>query len=445
MATETTPARVLILGAGVFGLSTAYALAKRPTFADSEITIVAPELEDDGATATGTGTCLPASIDSNRIIRADYVDPLYADLAREARSLWRTEEWGSRGRYHEVGFLITCSDVNILKAMAKARTPGDESHIRELWNEGDVADAMRAGPAVARGTGEGGYVNLQSGWADAASCMADLKTRVRATRRVNLVAASASSLLTGAGGTQVCGARLDDGRSIEADLTILATGAWTASLVNLDGLASCTAQVIAYFDISDDEARLLSDIPVHMNFSTGCFVFPPNKKAGGGWEIKAARHTYGYSNPTKCPPPLGAEGGEYQVSLPSSATSIPESDSLLLCSFLGEALPLLKGRTRPSRTRLCHYSDTVAGDFLVGYYPGFSQTLFLATGDSGHAFKMLPVIGEKVTDVLGREGSYERWAQAWAIPESPPRGQVWCEDGSRGGTKGLTLADALSR
>jgi sarcosine oxidase/L-pipecolate oxidase len=39
------------------------------------------------------------------------------------------------------------------------------------------------------------------------------------------------------------------------------------------------------------------------------------------------------------------------------------------------------------------------GDFLVDYVPHLSG-LFLATGDSGHAFKVFPIIGDKIADAI---------------------------------------------
>ncbi len=45
-------------------------------------------------------------------------------------------------------------------------------------------------------------------------------------------------------------------------------------------------------------------------------------------------------------------------------------------------------------TRLCWYTDSLDNNFLVDYVPGYGDSLLVASGGSGHAFKFLPVIGK---------------------------------------------------
>lgn len=471
--------------------------------------------------------------------------------------------------YHENGLLLTAntggtgeaymrkSFSNIQKQQRQrsgsgaARTSASASDATPaaLLNESEISKAMRTtDPSAARGTGNIGYVNGESGWADAEACMRELEARVRGCGRVEMLRGEVVKLVTSPpsgngeptkvhGGSQarssqirsrVTGALLRDGTSITAELTILATGAWTPSLLDLRGRASVTAQSMAYFDVSEPAAALLKDIPVHLNIGTGCFLFPPNRKRARsntarkteansasksedanseGYEIKVARHAFGYSNPTTIPAPLGSSeaanppsqsvsqsasqsastrtSGTITVSLPvPSSTPIPTSDIALLTTFLRHALPVLGDVGIPSRTRLCHYLDTISGEYIIDYHPDF-EGLFVATGGSGHAFKMLPVLGGKVVDVMevggsrgvretegtvgiegtqGTEGTTlegensggrsttrepskatKAWAKKWAWPARQEEDQVWCDDGSRAGVKGLSLADVRRR
>lgn len=92
---SSSPSSIQIVGSGVFGLSTAYALAQRPAYAKAQITVVdrSPFPSPDGS-----------SIDASRIIRADYKDPAYASLAAAAQEEWRKQgkdELGGEGRYTE--------------------------------------------------------------------------------------------------------------------------------------------------------------------------------------------------------------------------------------------------------------------------------------------------------------------------------------------------------
>lgn len=149
--TFSPPTSVLILGSGVFGLSTAEALSRRAEFAHATITVVdrgsggadEGEDEDDKDGARHFPARDAASIDSSRIIRADYADPAYAALADEAQAYWRGtkkrsfggggddddndddsgEDYiGGGGRYTESG-LVVVADA------AKPVTDGEASPI----------------------------------------------------------------------------------------------------------------------------------------------------------------------------------------------------------------------------------------------------------------------------------------------------------------------------
>ena len=69
-STDQKEQSILILGAGCFGLSTAYFLASRGY---SSITV----LEKDN----GVPSRFSAANDLNKVIRAEYADPFYTELA----------------------------------------------------------------------------------------------------------------------------------------------------------------------------------------------------------------------------------------------------------------------------------------------------------------------------------------------------------------------------
>lgn len=84
---------------------------------------------------------------------------------------------------------------------------------------------------------------------------------------------SSSSYTTSS--TEVLGIVLEDGRELRAQTTILATGAWSGRLVNLDGVMEAQAVGIAYVQLTLDEYAQYKDIACHTNFAPGINMFTP--------------------------------------------------------------------------------------------------------------------------------------------------------------------------
>ncbi|KAI9825624.1 MAG: hypothetical protein M1832_000968 [Thelocarpon impressellum] len=432
------PASILIVGAGVFGLSTALALTRRPRYAHTNITLL------DRATFPAPDA---SSVDSSRIIRADYSDPAYAALAAEAQTLWRTDEWGGEGRYSESGLLLTAENggeryvrrsfENVRRLQADEVDEG--RNVRELRSAEEIAQAAGTGGG---GSGSWGYLNPRSGWADATASMQHVYDRLVATQRVRFVAGEAMRLLRSEDGATL-GVEVRDAPSLQAEQTVLATGAWTPALLDLRGRATATAQTVAYVDLSAAEARTLADIPVLLNLSSGHFITPPHPRL---LHLKVARHAYGYANPRSFPHPERSGGGEHLTAStpplappPPGPQGLPPSAVTSLRQALSDMVPSLASRPF-SHTRLCWYTDTPAGDFLVCPHPSI-PSLLLATGGSGHGFKFLPVLGDKILDRL--EGLLlPDLARRWAWPDRGVDG-VSTEDGSRAGERGLVLSEEM--
>ncbi|ROV90163.1 hypothetical protein VSDG_08765 [Cytospora chrysosperma] len=472
---HNAPSSVLIVGSGVFGLSTALSLARHPHFANTKITVIdrsSPDKQQRPVFPSRDAS----SIDTSRIIRADYADPAYAALAADAQDIWRRPDGpGGDGRYQETGLLFTAdataeavggggsssstsghnkkksggmgyarSSWENVKALAAAGA-GDPRKIQELPSAQAIRDAYGTGG----GSGAWGYINRLSGWADAEACMDWLYREVQATGRVSFISGTVSSLvcsLYNRRTPEVRGVKLaGGGGEVLADLTILAAGAWTSSLINLTGRAVSTGQVLAYMDITDEEQARLRGVPTLLNLSTGYFIITPSNNT-----LKVARHAYGYLNPSVSSP----DNGSAPISAPVThitdpSLEIPESDRAGLRAALREMIPWAGLHDRPFRsTRLCWYTDTPDGDFIIDYHPDY-KGLFLATGGSGHGFKFLPVIGDKITDcIMGRCPDAFKGKWSFRKPGSPvvtSWDRVVTEDGSRGGMPGLILQEEMAK
>ncbi|KAL3466636.1 FAD dependent oxidoreductase [Aspergillus heterothallicus] len=425
------PNDILIVGGGVFGLSTALSLSQRHP--NSQVTL----LEASPRIPNPHGS----SVDSSRIIRADYSHPTYAKLATEATDLWRRTEWGQDGRYTQNGLLLVYPDGD---STARDYTTKSYHNVKELGEDAQFlstkADVLRAAPAYGETLNvAGGYVNWSSGWADAEAGVRFAKQRLDEQGKVRFVTGQVTRLLFSSKDNQtVTGVMLADNTTINADLVILATGAWTAALVDLRGRAVSTGQVIAYMRISDEEQRKLENMPTILNFATGIFIIPPRNNV-----LKIARHAYGYHNPKAVPVPGSSTGETMHISLPEQGVPVPLEGEIAFRTALRQLLPSFADRPFID-TRVCWYTDTPKGDFIITSHPSHPH-LFLATGGSGHAYKFFPVIGDKVVDALEGKLAPEL-RDIWAWPEAVDEGKFeGTEDGSRSGAKGLLLLDELAK
>jgi sarcosine oxidase/L-pipecolate oxidase len=293
--------------------------------------------------------------------------------------------------------------------------------------------------------GSTGYVNWSSGWANAEGAMRWFRKEVEKLNRVKFVVGTVKKLAINHDTNTVSGVILDDSSQIRADLTILAAGAWSASLLDLRGICKSTGQVLSYMPISAEEEASLSKRPTILNLSNALFMIPPAQGL-----LKIARHGHGYTNPTTIPHPESDDPSEtITVSLPYTHVndpnlSIPIEGHRACRDFLKSIHPSLATPSRPfTKSKICWYTDTRDGDFLISYHPKY-KGLFVATGGSGHGFKFLPVIGESILEcVMGR--TPEEFKERWSWPRERIDERLWRGDGSRGGPVGMILEEEMAK
>ncbi|KAF9889130.1 hypothetical protein FE257_007619 [Aspergillus nanangensis] len=426
----TLPPKILIVGGGVFGLSTALSLSKRhPT---SQVTV----LEASATIPNPAGS----SVDTSRIVRADYSSPVYAKLAADAIEKWRNTEWGQEGRYTQNGLLLVYPDGD---SNGKDYALKSYHNVKKLEGKNvellpSQEDVLRAGPAFGPNLGvSGGYVNWGSGWSDAEAGVRFAKKQLDEDGKVRFQTGEVQSLLHGADKRTVTGVVLADGTTVTADLVVLATGAWSTKLIDLRGRAVSTGQALAYMHITDEEQTRLAHMPTILNFATGMFILPPRNNL-----LKIACHAYGYINPKTVPVP-GANGKSMTVSFPEPDLPIPAREEHEFRMALKQLVPELADRPF-CKTRVCWYTDTPKGDFIITHHPDHPG-LFVATGGSGHGYKFFPVLGDKIVDAM--EGSLDKelremWAWPTPVDEATFHGT---EDGSRSGPKGLKLKEEIAK
>lgn len=446
---SSIPSSVLIIGSGVFGLSTAYALATRTDFKQTEITVL-DRVDFPAPDAS--------SVDTSRLVRDDYDDYAYATLAAEALEHWRGE-FGDDGRYTESGYVLLldadgdekghtmCKDM-LANTQKLGLTQGRREDGAQVVVLRDSDDVKVATPGFDGLAGDSGYVNYTSGWADAENGLKYMRQKVEALGRVRFEVAEVESLIFDrrSAHERVIGVKLSNGDKRLADLTILAAGAWSGKFIDLRGISSATGQALAYVSISDEEqARLLKN-PAILSLSNFMYIIQPRDNV-----LKIARHGYGYSNPQEIPHPEHLESGKkITVSLPRTkhdhaGLQIPAEAEAACRKYMAQCIPEFADRPW-LHTRICWYHDTILGDWLIDNHPQYSG-LFVATGGSGHGYKFLPVIGERIVDIILGKPRDELGAtlqDKWRWPQRQAEHFLWTNEW-RGGKKGMVLDEELAK
>jgi len=188
------------------------------------------------------------------------------------------------------------------------------------------------------------------------------------------------------------------GRRHQADLVVVAAGAWTTALVpELEGRLACIGQPVLHFLADDADSFRPPGFPVWTSDigTTGWYGFPATKDG----VIKVGNHGPGR--------PMRARGGE----------PVGGQDVERCRAFLKDCLPSLASAPVVAE-RLCLYCDTFDHGFWIDHHPE-REGLFVAAGGSGHGFKFAPVLGEIIADVVERRPNPWSARFAWRDPGDP--------------------------
>ncbi|KAI6168676.1 FAD dependent oxidoreductase [Pisolithus thermaeus] len=410
--------KILIIGAGTFGLSTAYHLQEEG-FKDITILDKAAELPALDA----------ASTDINKVVRSTYANSFYTQLARDAVARWKDPMW--EGCYHESGVICIGgayadkSYENDVAEGARVSLLPDAERIRSVFpaslRVSEHEHPLQSRRLLGDFVDYSGYVNFDGGWAEATRAVRILLDIVIARGAKVESGKEVLALLNSSADKSgyTCGAMCVDGSTYPANRVILATGSWTAPSfpgLALDQRCLASGQSLASLQLTHEESERYRDIPVVLDFRSGLYVLPPNRDNVIKIGLHAAGHThmvtpsafeFSSANATRVP---------RKISTPRTILSHPEgSDGLRVPRSI---LRTIRDRLRViypdlaekpwAGTRMCWYTDSPDGDWVIGHFPG-DPGLFLATSGSGHAFKasfFLPNVGRVVVDILrGRADS----------------------------------------
>lgn len=404
MSSQTKEPTVLIIGAGIFGTSTAYHLAQ--SYNDpSKITVLdrTPSPPDPAA-----------STDINKIIRADYSSPFYCNLAYEALHAWAV--WPElKPFYHRSGWIMLDEEGSDLAERIR-KVFRDRGH--DPTEDVAIDEVGRRWKGVLEGTETKGfrdaYWNPEAGWCDAAAATASLM-KAAVEFGVRYVVGDVAEIVTEAGRVKcVCSAK---GEEYEADQIVLATGAWTSSLLSpvedqlnipdgerVEKQAQTAGVAVAHYKMSSVEMEQLSEMPVVVYGEHGEVIPPPSNRL-----LK-------FTNSNTFTNTVTTESG-HKISVPPNQDQHIVLDRLKRETESGMTSKVMPTFTRGKQAeywRLCWDARTPTQDWLLCQHPHPKLgNLYLAIGGSFHSYKFLPTAGKYMVNVLNGKGNGTEMDRAW--------------------------------
>lgn len=434
---------ILIIGAGIFGISTAYHLALQSSN-PSSITIL------DRAPAPSIDA---ASTDVNKIIRADYSNPLYMRLGLEAIDAWKNNPLlNDAAVYHQTGWI-----------MMNERDSGLAERIRANFRDLTQIDALQSMTEDEVRRDWGGllreadlspfdtfFFNPLAGWADAGRAL-ELMADEAVHMGVRYQVGEASRLLLGDNGIE--GVQTKSGDVYTADRVLLCTGAWTSQLMaaleadlNLPDEECVESQMraagvcVAHVQLTEAERQIYNQLPVYVYGGQGRLA------ACGRCAILIQTQTDDTDTPGEVIPPTDSGLLKFTNSTsftntieisPARRVSAPpphpdyadvpeksQNHQMMVPQLLAQEcidsirprLPrIFENNRRIDYFRICWDAITPDQHPVISRHPHQRlANLYMAFGGSFHCWKFLPTIGRYVANMLKGVSNGADYDEAWA-------------------------------
>lgn len=360
---------ISIIGAGIMGLSSAWALAR-----DGHRVTVYEQAEVPNP--------LGSSVDQHRLIRHPYgAERGYTRMIDAAYAAWE-QLWADLGARHyaETGTLVV--DRGGPWAADTARTLAVENIPFQTLRPEDVAreypQLLPDGLKVALRLSTGGVLLADRIIAGLARHLRGLGVAIETGRRVRDV-----DLERGRGA-------LDGGRTIEADLLVVAAGPWAPRLIpELQERVTPSRQLVVYLTPPPAHAGVWARSPMILDIDpvAGFYLVPP--RAGAGLKIGDHRFT------------LTGDPDRDRTATDTEVARIVELCRPRLCDFVGYQV---------AGAKICFYDVEPEERFIVAPLGAHGYVL---SGFSGHGFKFGALIGLELARSLRGErpaGELATWA-----------------------------------
>ena len=353
---------VIVIGGGVNGASIAYHLARR----GASVKL----LEKDNIASGPTGR-------SCGIIRQHYSHPVTARMSLQALHVFQNfdEIVGGDCDFHQCGFLVAAGEgqIDTLRDnVAMQQAVGIDTRLVSVEELRDLA------PGVATDGIAGAAYEPQSGYADPYSTSAAYVQRAEELGAEILVGTAVESLLVESG--RVVGVATDGGR-FSAGSVVLATGPWSPLLTRACGVELPITPMRVQVCLFERAAGLRHD-KVFVDTPRGVYTRPEGEDLMLVGSVQTDEAKAGVEHPD-----------HYQRTADFDAVS-RYSEQLI-----GRFPAMDEGNFVNGYASL--YDVTPDWQPILDEVPGVDN-LFCAAGSSGHGFKLAPVVGEMVAELVLR-------------------------------------------
>lgn len=390
---------VLIVGCGVFGLSTALALVRQGHFVH-----IIDRYEPPSPWS--------AANDFNKIIRCEYNNPIYLNMSIEALNIWRTEPIFKRS-------YIECGRILVTPLSHKGRIKFEQEGIKLLQDKGEGKrfEVSRGGESISEKFSflsrnsipfdQEVKFNPESGLGRSGQTLIDVYTFLSSHPNVRFTFGDAGYAI----GVQKytdgqVGVIAKSGFVHSASTVLVSSGANTGNILDLQNQQSATGLFVTHIQLTESEFAKYQNMPVLFDAEMGYF-FPPDR----GTKIMKICLS-GTRSSRIVPDPFDSER---EASLPRfhneyPQDTIPKNSVSSLKALLQKYVPELANH-QFFGSKICWIGDREGSNFLIDKVPCFDN-LFVATGDSGHAYKFFPNIGNYIVQMM--DGSLDdKIASCW--------------------------------
>jgi sarcosine dehydrogenase len=360
---------VVIVGGGIWGLSTAYHLA-RAGWTDVQV------LERNGALFDETTSQAAGLVGQ---IRAT---PLMRRAIRYAIDLFLTfeQETGHDPGFHQVG--------SLLLALTPERMASFEEHVEHANRNGvearfvDGAEMSRLAPNLDASRVEGGYFVPEDGYLDPRRCAQALcgAAEDQGARFRTGTAATGLSITDG----RVIGVETDDG-FVEAEHVVVTAGPWTGSIAEMAGHRTAMVPIRHQRVTTVPVSGIPDHHPVVRVTDESCYLRP---EEGG--------YLYGFFEPDPRSYDLELSAGFH-----TSEIEEPVQVMEVARGRLSPIFPVLKGMGIAAYKRgLTTFAPD--GAYLIGPVPQV-RGLFAATGCAALGIAGSAAVGRWLADWIARD------------------------------------------